>query len=34
MKETNDYKLEFQQLKAYYNFRLYFKKKLKEANNY
>ena len=33
MEETNDYKLEFQQLKAYYNFRVNLKKKLEEVND-
>ena len=30
---NNNFELEFQQLKAYYNFRLHFKKKLKEVNS-
>ena len=33
MNNNNDFKLEFQRLKAYYNFRLKIKKKLKEENN-
>ena len=34
LKDKYDFKLEFQQLKAYYNFRLHLKKKLKEINYY
>jgi hypothetical protein len=33
MKNNYDFKLEFQQLKAYYNFRYHFKRKLKEGNS-